>query len=567
MTRINLPGRFPACAVSLACLTLLLIACSGPGSDGAPPPGPAPAPPTRIPPPAVTPTDRGGGPGTTGPGPATPAAPAPFATTVTNFGADRQPVVRFDVDGNAIDAHDGHLRLFGDTYYLYGVSYDCGFRWQIPGAPFCGFKVYSSPDLVHFTDRGFLFDASTADWQARCDGDTFGCYRPDVVFNVRTGRYVLWINSYDGPGGFHVFESDTPVGPFVEVDRPTLAINAGVSTGISNGDHSLFVDRDLHGYLVYTDWKRDGDIVVELLDDRYVTGSGVFTRLGLIGTEAPALFARDGRYYITVADHLCDGCSTGLGYLKATHPLGPWTGASGRPVTISATSCGGTPGAVAEVPTAGGPAHLLLSDLWKPGDQTLARANYYWGPLEFTADGSILPVTCLDSVPLQLSVGGPGAARVRPDSDQSTGSSGFRLRCDIGEVSRLQTFTAGRSGQLATIWVTTFTDGPADVDLELQVVSLDDAGLPDRTLATSRASASAIGWSAREVAFPIDGVTVVEGQRYGFRMHAALGQGCYGFAYNDEGVYPRGQQRTSIDLGETWALDAERALKFTTVVK
>jgi hypothetical protein len=101
----------------------------------------------------------------------------------------------------------------------------------------------------------------------------------------------------------------------------------------------------------------------------------------------------------------------------------------------------------------------------------------------------------------------------------------------------------------------------------MEVVSLDDAGLPDRPLATSRVPASAIGWSARDVAFPIEGVPVVEGQRYGFRMYAAPGAGCYGFAYNDEGVYPRGQQSSSKNLGETWSPDGDRALRFTTVVK
>lgn len=85
-----------------------------------------------------------------------PAEARAFTTTVTNFDAQGNQVVRFDTRGDAVDAHDGEIALFGGTYYLYGTSYDCGFAWQATSSPFCGFKVYTSPDLVHWTDRGRL---------------------------------------------------------------------------------------------------------------------------------------------------------------------------------------------------------------------------------------------------------------------------------------------------------------------------------------------------------------------------------------------------------------------------
>jgi hypothetical protein len=197
----------------------------------------------------------------------------------------------------------------------------------------------------------------------------------------------------------------------------------------------------------------------------------------------------------------------------------------------------------------------------------MALANFYWGPLEFGPDGSILPVRCLDIVPVQLSVGQPGARVVRADSDQSTGAEGFHLRCDIGPTWRLQTFTAGRTGRLATVWFTTFTDGPADADLVLDIVRLGPGNLPADTLATSRVPASAVSWSAREIPFPIEGVEVVAGQRYGIRVHSDLRTGCYGFAYTDDSVYRRGQQHHSKSGGPTWQLEPGRALRFTTIVK
>ncbi len=127
-------------------------------------------------------------------------AAAGYTATVTNFDANGDQVVRFDTDGNAVDAHDGMIALFGGTYYLYGTAYDCGFSWQTTGTPFCGFKVYSSTDLVHWTDRGLLFDPTGSVWQTRCNGSTYGCFRPHVVYDAGTGMYVLWVNVYDNSG-------------------------------------------------------------------------------------------------------------------------------------------------------------------------------------------------------------------------------------------------------------------------------------------------------------------------------------------------------------------------------
>jgi hypothetical protein len=251
---------------------------------------------------------------------AAPAHAAPFTPVIDNSG------LRFDTTGAALDAHDGEIRRFGDRYWLYGTSYDCGFEWQRPGSPFCGFRAYSSPDLVHWTDEGPLFDAATPAWQSRCDGASYGCYRPHVAYNPQTRRYVLWINAYDVPQGYHVFESATPAGPFTERAVPHLAVNGGIPPGVNNGDHELFVDRDGSAYLVYTDWRRGGDIVVERLDDRWLDGTGQFVRLDVRATEAPSMFRRGERYYITLSDPNCGYCATGTSYLTADSPLGPWHG-------------------------------------------------------------------------------------------------------------------------------------------------------------------------------------------------------------------------------------------------
>ena len=260
-------------------------------------------------------------------------AGTPPDTTVVNGDASGA-TIRFDTAGNAVDAHDGEIERFGDTYYVYGTSYGCGFEWETPGSPFCGFRVYSSRDLVHWTDRGALFDASTAVWQRRCNGSTSGCFRPHVVYNAGTGKYVLWINSYDVPVGYHVFTSESPTGPFVEQAIPHLGVNDSAPAGVNNGDEDIFVNQDGTAYLAFTDWRAGGELVIAELDSTYLTGTGLFVRLGTRSTEAPSMFRRGDRYYVTYSDPNCGFCAaTGTSYLSAPSPMGPWTGSGTSPDT------------------------------------------------------------------------------------------------------------------------------------------------------------------------------------------------------------------------------------------
>jgi hypothetical protein len=249
------------------------------------------------------------------------ASAAPFTPTIVN-GDARGAAIRFDTSGDAIDAHDGEIKRFGNRYYLYGTSYGCGYvRLERPATPWCGYRVYSSPDLAHWTDEGPLFDATTSYWQSRCDSGTLSCYRPHVAYNAATRRYVLWMNSYDVANGYHVLTSTSPTGPFTEVALPQLAYPRG-------GDMDLFVDDDGTGYIAYTLTGAGYDEAVERLDPTYTTGTGDVTRLGLRNTEAPSLFSRHGTYYLTLSDPNCAYCDgTGASYLTAPTPLGPWKGA------------------------------------------------------------------------------------------------------------------------------------------------------------------------------------------------------------------------------------------------
>jgi hypothetical protein len=684
------------------------------------------------------------------------AATQPFTTDIVNFDARGGQVVKPDINGDAVDAHDGDILRAGQRYYLYGTSYDCGYGLLVSGTRFCGFKVYSSSDLAHWRDEGFVFDADTPTWAERCSAPRFGCYRPHVAYNARTHKYVLWINGYDNQVNYRVFTADSPTGPFVEGPEPQLAINRGAGVGLNNGDHDLFVDRDGTAYLAYTDIRAGHRQKVEKLDPTYTTGTGEVADLGVSRTEAPSMFRRGDRYYVAYSDPTCAYCpSTGTSYLTAEHPLGPWHGEQAKPdswsvtpdatlqvqgggvglsrdgadwtdytfafrakplqtavsggahyaqagwafrasspndgyiwiignyphpgavggnltrvrvqggqftsiqvvplpfaieggrwydvattvdgdrietrvdgqlvdsvtdpthgsgkvgfressaegesaefddvrVTaqdgtalladdfssglakwdrpptewqgyrINATSCGGQPSFVAEVPTTDGPGYVFGSDLWN-GRPNQALATYFWTRLTFRDDGSIAPYACDARVPLQLAAGTPGSDAPAPGRDANSAAGLFRQHADIGGFTRAQTFTAGKSGVLREIRVTTFQTGDPDQPLVAELARQAADGRPGEVLASRAVAVSDVGWSAREVSLQPD-VKVVAGDKLAIVLRSATSRGAFGFGYDDADPYAGGGEMYRTGADPAWHAESGRDLRFETFV-
>lgn len=463
-----------------------------------------------------------------------------YTTTITNF------QTRFDAAGDAIDAHDGEIACFNGKYYLYGTSYGCGFEWGNKGAPFCGFKVYTSTDLVHWTDKGNLFDASTPVWQSRCNGATYGCFRPHVVYNKKTERYVLWINVYDNKVGFRVFTSKSPAGPFTEVDNPSLAVNTDSPVaGLNNGDHDTFVDEDGTAFLAYTDWRTNGTIVIEKLSSDYLTGTGEHVKAVTAGrTEAPSLFRRKGIYYVTYSDPNCGYCSgTGTSYKTARSPLGPWSAG----IQISDSSCGGQPSFVSVIPLQNDILFLYGSDLWNNAAKNEALANYYWAPLEFAPDGAILPMKCKPASTFTLA---NGAAPSK--SAILSGSKGFNSTCDVSDSSQqTQSFTAARTGLLERLSITTFQSGHPDKGLEISIRTADG-----KTLSNTLIPADSISWSPKNLVIH-PGIRVDAGKVYSIVLTSSTTKGCYGFSYG-----PAGNSAWYASGGVATTPAGERMLRF-----
>lgn len=438
------------------------------------------------------------------------------AQTLTNFNSKGQQVTRFSKLGDAVDAHDGEIAYFDGTYYLYGTSYGCGFEWGHKDAPFCGFEVYSSKDMVTWTDQGQLFDASTQVWQTRCNGNTYGCFRPHVIYNKHTKLYVLWINVYDNVSGYRVFTSESPIGPFIEQAEPKLAVNADAAkAGLNNGDHDTFVDDDGKAYLAYTDWRAKGAIAIEELSDDYLTGTGkLIQAITKESTEAPALFKRKGIYYLIYSDPNCGYCGgTGASYRTAKSPLGPWSDG----MKISDNSCGGQPSFVSSIKLKTGDVFLFGSDLWNNAAKNESLANYFWAPLKFNEDGSIKPIECGNRV-------------VSPSVEKTAKVSklNYAPGCDINSTTkRTSIFKATKTGLLTALTLSTFKSAYPDAELQI-TISADGS---DQPLKSFSVDAGKLSWSPKNLVLHPE-VKVKAGVSYTISIGSTTSKGCYGLEYD-----------------------------------
>ena len=87
-------------------------------------------------------------------------------------------IPRKDTEGNIIDAHDGRLIKFDETYYLYGTAYGNTDGYGTTNH----FHCYKSSDLTAWTACGDILNSPP----------TGVYYRPHVIYNATNQKYVLW---------------------------------------------------------------------------------------------------------------------------------------------------------------------------------------------------------------------------------------------------------------------------------------------------------------------------------------------------------------------------------------
>ena len=204
-----------------------------------------------------------------------------------------------------VEAHawgDGRIYLYG-SFDRQGVETYCSNVHH----------VYSSEDLIHWTDHGEVFSLKDSTWAQDCAA----LYAPDCAF--RDGWYYLYYCVPDGRCG--VAKSPSPTGPFTDV---------GQLEGVWGIDPAVFIDDDGQAYLYWGQltWGKIAklkDNMVEIEPDSVVDSLTIAEHEFHEGSSVKKI---NGKYYFLFADthrHRNpangEGRPTSLGYAVSDHPM------------------------------------------------------------------------------------------------------------------------------------------------------------------------------------------------------------------------------------------------------
>jgi beta-xylosidase len=288
-----------------------------------------------------------------------------------------------DTAGHPIQAHGGGILYHENHYYWYGENKDtptlptgaCGAWGRV-----VGMSAYRSRDLVNWEPLGLVLPAVTDD-PAHDLHPAKIAERPKVLFNARTGKFVMWLHVDHQDYGYAraaVAIADRPEGPFRYLGsvRPE---------GQESRDLTVFQDDDGSAYLVHSSEGNRTLRIVPLSED-YLSIAGPSTRHFVERSmEAPAIFKRAGRYYLVASGCTCWHPNAARSAV-ADSLLGPWT-ELGNPCVGPHADLTFRGQGTFVLPVAGHPdAFIFMADQWNMKD--LGASRYVWLPVAFEADGS-----------------------------------------------------------------------------------------------------------------------------------------------------------------------------------
>lgn len=195
--------------------------------------------------------------------------------------------------------------VYNDTVFLYTTHDEDdaeGFKMQ-------DWLLYTSTDMVNWTDHGAVASLKSFDWVKRDNG----AWAEQVV--ERNGKFYMYCPIHGN--GIGVLVSDSPYGPFKDPIGKPLVWQKEHWYDI---DPTVFIDEDGQAYMY---WGNPHCYYVKLNEDM-ISYSGDIVKLKETPEhyqEGPWFYKRNGRYYLAFASTCCP---EGIGYAMSNNPTGPW---------------------------------------------------------------------------------------------------------------------------------------------------------------------------------------------------------------------------------------------------
>ena len=267
----------------------------------------------------------------------------------------------------------------GEDYYWFGEN-------RNPNGTFFAVSAYRSRYLKQWEFRHHVLSMSSDP-----ELDPANVERPKVVYNEATGRYVMWMhweNGRDyGEARAAVASSETVEGDYAYHGSFRPFAGTGVidhdRPGYMSRDCTLFVDDDGTGYFLSTTNENYDVNLYRLTDDYLDIDSRAATLFAGGHREAPALFKRNGVYFLVTSG------STGwtpnqAQYATSTSLTGGWSSMTN--VADSSTFYSQST-FVVEVTGGGQTSYLFMGDRWAGAyGGPVNESSYVWQPIAFGAD-------------------------------------------------------------------------------------------------------------------------------------------------------------------------------------
>jgi arabinoxylan arabinofuranohydrolase len=263
---------------------------------------------------------------------------------------------------------DPSARVFHGRLYVYPSHDLAGSKdWDMRD-----WHVFSTEDMVHWRDHGQIFSLADITWAKQ------HAWAPDCI--ERNGKYYFYFPADDQIG---VAVSNSPTGPFKDaLGKPLIGRN---EAGIRSIDPNIFIDDDGQAYLYFGN-SHDKVAVVKLKQDM-VTRDGPIQVLDLKNYhEGIWVHKRKGLYYFSYPSYRGDMTANLLEYSVAKSPMGPF---EYKGVILDNRSRN-VHGSITEYKGK----WWLFYHVSGPSDY---ERRVCLAPLEYSEDGSILPVKMSDS--------------------------------------------------------------------------------------------------------------------------------------------------------------------------
>ncbi len=297
-----------------------------------------------------------------------------------------------DTDGNPIQAHGGSVHYFNEKFYWYGENKkDCvAYKEDKPWHQ--GVNCYSSENLYHWTFEGTVLQPSD-DPDDPMNPFTNVMDRPHVIYNSRTGKYVLWLKivrgGWGGPQMTGVAVSDSPTGPFEY-------LKTFLPCGMTSGDANFFVEPGKEEKAFWVFNRPHTCVAICDLTNDYLDTTGMyslhFPQPGPpAAREAPVIVKKNYRYYM-VSSGTTGYAPNPSEWAHADMIHGPWT-VHGNPCVgpKAETSFDCQFASAFEVPGKPG-CFIGVGDRWTPDD--IEDSRYVWLP--FIIKDGLLRIEWMD---------------------------------------------------------------------------------------------------------------------------------------------------------------------------